>query len=96
MVNYLLNSKLGIFMGGFRTIISANISVDVAQQLKGKTKGTRSRVVERALRAYLADKEAFNLEDVTTDKILLELQFRKELTDMQKELIRQMWKEVKE
>lgn len=83
-------------MGGFKTIISANISVDVAAQLKGKTKGTRSRVVERALRAYLADKEAFDIGDVSTEKILLELAFRKELTEMQKTLLVQMWKEVKE
>jgi len=83
-------------MGGYKTIISANISVDVARQLKGKTKGTRSRVVERALKAYLADKEAFNLTDIPTESILLELAYRKEITELQRELIRQMYLEVKE
>lgn len=83
-------------MGELKTIISANIPVSLAQQLKGKTKGTRSRVIARALRAYLEEKDAFNLWDITTEEMLLELAFRPELSDMQKELIRQMYLEVKE
>jgi len=74
-------------MGGFRTIISANISVDVAQQLKGKTKGTRSRVVERALRAYLADKEAFNITDVETRRLLIALKNREEISEQLRALL---------
>tara|TARA_R100000773_G_C4211554_1_gene111014 strand:+ start:716 stop:958 length:243 start_codon:yes stop_codon:yes gene_type:complete len=60
-------------MGGFKTVISANISVDVAKQLQNKTKGTRSRVVERALRAYLADREAFNIGDYPTRNVMAAL-----------------------
>ena len=57
-------------MGDFKTIISANIPVKLAERLKGKTKGTRSRVIERALRAYLDDKEAFNISDVSTRQLI--------------------------
>lgn len=83
-------------MGELRTIISANIPVSIAQRLKGKTKGTRSRVVARALKAYLDEREAFNIEDIPTLSLLLEVGFRQELTPMQKELIRQIYLEVKE
>jgi metal-responsive CopG/Arc/MetJ family transcriptional regulator len=83
-------------MGELKTIISANIPVSLAQRLKGKTKGTRSRVISRALKAYLDDKEAFNIEDVSIDKLLLELIFRPEISDMQKEVLRQIYLEVKE
>jgi len=57
-------------MGKYRTIISANIDVDVVKQLHGKTKGTRSRVIERALKAYLADREAFNINDIETRQLM--------------------------
>jgi len=83
-------------MGELRTIISANIPVSLAQRLKGKTKGTRSRVVSRALKAYLDEKEAFNIEDIPTTDLLLEVAFRTELSDMQKEVLRQIYLEVKE
>lgn len=83
-------------MGELKTIISANIPVSLAQQLKGKTKGTRSRVIARALRAYLEEKDAYNISDITTEELLVELAFRQQLSDMQKELIRQIYLEVKE
>lgn len=83
-------------MGELRTIISANVPVSIAQRLKGKTKGTRSRVVSRALKAYLEEKEAFSIEDIPTLSLLLEVGFRQELTPMQKELIRQIYLEVKQ
>lgn len=83
-------------MAKYRTIISANIDVDVVKQLHGKTKGTRSRVIERALRAYLADREAFDIEDISSDRLLLELAFRKDLTDSHKALIQTIYKEVKQ
>tara|TARA_Y100000361_G_C11155854_1_gene344095 strand:- start:1424 stop:1675 length:252 start_codon:yes stop_codon:yes gene_type:complete len=83
-------------MGEMKTIISANIPVSVAKELNTKTKGTRSRVVTRALKAYLADREAFNLEDIETESLLLELQYRKELTKSQCEILRQIWLELRE
>ena len=79
-----------------KTVISANVPIGLAIRLKDKTKGTRSRVIARALEAYLDEKEAFNIEDIPTEKLLLELFFRKELTDSQKEIVRSIWKEVKE
>lgn len=79
-----------------KTVISANVPIGLAIRLKDKTKGTRSRVIARALEAYLDEKEAFTIEDITTEKLLLELFFRKELTDSQKEIVRSIWKEVKE
>lgn len=83
-------------MGELKTIISANIPVSLAQRLKGKTKGTRSRVIARALKAYLEEKEAFDISDWSTERLLQEIAFRPELSDMQKEVIRQMWLEVRE
>ena len=79
-----------------KTIISANIDVNLAMRLKDKTKGTRSRVIERALKAYLDEKEAFTIEDVSTQKLLLEVLFRNELSDSQKEILRHIYLEVKE
>lgn len=79
-----------------KTIISANIPVTLASRLKDKTKGTRSRVITRALTAYLDEKEAFNMDDLDIETILMNLFYRDELTDMQKTLIRQMYLEVKE
>lgn len=79
-----------------KTIISANIDVNLAMRLKDKTKGTRSRVIERALKAYLDEKEAFTIEDVSTQQLLLEVLFRNELSDSQKEILRHIYLEVKE
>ena len=70
-------------MGELKTIISANIPVSIARDLKTKTKGTRSRVVTRALKAYLADQEAFNISDVGTRTLLAVLHARE---DVSKEL----------
>lgn len=70
-------------MGELKTIISANIPVSIARDLKTKTKGTRSRVVTRALKAYLADKEAFNISDIETRTLLAVLHAR---DDVSKEL----------
>lgn len=63
-------------MGELKTIISANIPVSLAQRLKGKTKGTRSRVIARALRAYLDDKESFTMADIETKEIAAHLMNR--------------------
>ena len=79
-----------------KTIISANIPVTLALRLKDKTKGTRSRVIARALKAYLDEKDAFDITDWSTSRLLQEICFRPELSDMQKELIRQIWLEVRE
>ena len=67
-------------MGEMKTIISANIPVSLAKDLKHKTKGTRSRVITRALTAYLADKEAFTLEDVPTRQMLAALLSREDVS----------------
>lgn len=63
-------------MADYKTIISANIPVTLADRLKNKTKGTRSRVIERALRAYLDDREAFNISDVETRTMMIVLMNR--------------------
>lgn len=78
-----------------KTVISANVPIGIAIRLKDKTKGTRSRVVARALEAYLDEKEAYNIEDVSTEQLLLELGFRKDLTESQKAIVRTIWKEVR-
>lgn len=79
-----------------KTIISANIPVSLAERLKGKTKGTRSRTIERALRNYLDEKDAYDLDEIQINEILMHLFYRDELSDLQKQLIRQMYLEVKE
>lgn len=79
-----------------KTIISANIPVQLATRLKDKSKGTRSRVIARALEAYLDEKDAYDLNEISIDDILMHLFYRNELSDLQKQLIRQMYLEVKE
>lgn len=79
-----------------KTIISANIPVSLANRLQGKTKGTRSRVVARALEAYLDGRDAYDINEIPIEEILMNLFYRKELSDLQKQLIRQMYLEVKE
>jgi len=74
-------------MGEMKTIISANIPVSLAADLKGKTKGTRSRVITRALRAYLADKEAFNISDIQTRTLLAVLHAREDTSPQLKALL---------
>lgn len=81
-------------MGEFKTIISANIPVSLASRLKNKTKGTRSRVITRALTNYLDEKDNFDIEEVETKTLFLELAFRNELSDMQKTILRQMYQEL--
>lgn len=76
-------------MAKYRTIISANIDVEVVKQLRGKTKGTRSRVVERALRAYLADREAFNISDIHTRQLMACLSQREDCPEHVKLLLMQ-------
>lgn len=76
-------------MAKYRTIISANIDVDVVKQLRGKTKGTRSRVIERALRAYLEEKEAFTIQDFPTRNLMAVLLSREECPEHIKVLLLQ-------
>lgn len=68
-------------MGEMKTIISANIPVSLALRLKGKTKGTRSRVISRALKAYLDEKDAFDMSDVETRRLLAHLHTREDVSD---------------
>ena len=79
-----------------KTVISANVPISLAIRLKDRTKGTRSRVISRALQAYLDEKDAFDIEEISTKDLLLEIQYRKELSASQKEIIRQIWKEMSE
>ena len=58
-----------------KSIISANIDTDLVKKLKMKTKGTRSRTIERAIRAYLDGETDFNLLDVPEDKLIQALIF---------------------
>ena len=74
-------------MGELKTVISANIPVSLAQRLKGKTKGTRSRVVARALRAYLDDKEAFTIDDISSRRLMAALLSRKDVSDALKAVV---------
>jgi len=61
-----------------KTIISANIPVELAIRLKDKTKGTRSRVIARALKAYLDDRDAFTIQDFPTRNLMAVLLAREE------------------
>jgi metal-responsive CopG/Arc/MetJ family transcriptional regulator len=79
-----------------KTIISANIPVALAIRLKDKTKGTRSRVIARALQAYLDEKDAFNIEDISTEQLLLELTYRGEIKKTHREYLMQLFRELRE
>jgi hypothetical protein len=74
-------------MGELKTIISANIPVSIARDLKTKTKGTRSRVITRALKAYLADQEAFDISDIHTRTLLAVLHAREDTSPQLKALL---------
>ena len=74
-------------MGELKTIISANIPVSIARDLKTKTKGTRSRVITRALKAYLADQEAFDISDIQTRTLLAVLHAREDVSPQMKALL---------
>ena len=78
-----------------KTVISANIPISLAIRLKDKTKGTRSRVIARALQAYLDEKDAFDLWEWEVVDILLHLMARSELTNSQRELIFKIKEELK-
>lgn len=70
-----------------KTIISANIPVSLAIRLKDKTKGTRSRVIARALQAYLDEKEAFNITDVPSRTLMAVIHSREDVSPHLKALI---------
>lgn len=78
-----------------KTIISANIDVNLAIRLKDKTKGTRSRVIERALRNYLDEKDAFDIEDVSTEELLLELSYRDEIKKTHRNYLLELFRELR-
>jgi hypothetical protein len=84
---YLITTSLGLVMGEYKTIISANIPVSLADRLKNKTKGTRSRVIERALTAYLNDKDAFDITDVETRSLMIHLKNREEISEQLRVLL---------
>jgi len=77
-----------------KTVISANIPIGIAIRLKDKTKGTRSRVVARALEAYLDEKDAYDMWEMDIVEIFHHLMARSELTKSHRELIYIMKKEV--
>ena len=59
-----------------KSIISANIDSDLVTQLRMKTKGTRSRIIERAIRAYLNGETDYTIVDVPTKKLAAVLMSR--------------------
>ena len=59
-----------------RSIISANIDTDLVKKLQNKTRGTRSRIIERAIRAYLDGETDYSIVDVPTRKLIAVLMSR--------------------
>ena len=59
-----------------KSIISANIDSDLVTDLRMKTKGTRSRIIERAIRAYLNGETDYSIVDVPTNKLAAVLMSR--------------------
>ena len=53
-----------------KSIISANIDTNLVKELKMKTKGTRSRIIERAIRAYLKGETDYSIVDVPERKLI--------------------------
>ena len=52
-----------------KSIISANIDSNLVTELRMKTKGTRSTIIERAIRAYLKGETDYSIVDVSTKKL---------------------------
>ena len=61
-----------------------------------KTKGTRSRVIARALEAYLDEKDAYDMWEMEIVDVLNHVFSRSELTNSQREIIYQIKEELKE
>lgn len=59
-----------------KSIISANIDTELVKRLKHKTVGTRSRTIERAIRAYLDGETDYSIVDVPTKKLAAVLMSR--------------------
>ena len=59
-----------------KSIISANIDTELVKKLQMKTKGTRSRTIERAIRAYLDGESDYSIVDVSTKKLATVLMSR--------------------
>ena len=59
-----------------KSIISANIDTEIVQMLKLKTKGTRSRIIERAISAYSKGETDYSIVDVPTTKLAAVLMSR--------------------
>jgi hypothetical protein len=74
-------------MADYKTIISANISTSVVERLHGKTKGTRSRVIERALKAYLDDMNAFDITDLDSRQLMAALTSRDDISNALKAVL---------
>lgn len=70
-----------------KTVISANIPVELAIRLKDKTKGTRSRVITRALTAYLDEKDAFDISEIHTRTLFAVLHAREDVSKQMKALL---------
>ena len=79
-----------------KTIISANVPIALAIRLKDKTKGTRSRVISRALKAYLDEKDAFDMWEIDVVEILNHVRDRPELSKSQREMIYIIKEELKQ
>jgi metal-responsive CopG/Arc/MetJ family transcriptional regulator len=78
-----------------KTVISANIPVELAIRLKDKTKGTRSRVIARALKNYLDDIESSHIEEVDTLSLILELSDRVKKNSTHYNILRTLYLELK-
>ena len=70
-----------------KTVISANIPVSLAIRLKDKTKGTRSRVIARALKAYLDEKDSFTIDDLPSRQLMAALLSRNDVTQALKAVL---------
>lgn len=64
-----------------KTVISANIPVSLAIRLKDKTKGTRSRVIARALKQYLDEKDAYDITEESSRRMMAVLLNRDDISD---------------
>ena len=78
-----------------KTVISANIPIGLAIRLKDKTKGTRSRVIARALEAYLDEKDAYDMWEMEIVDVLNHVRDRPELSKSQREIIYLIKEELK-
>jgi UDP-N-acetyl-D-mannosaminuronate dehydrogenase len=73
------------------------LDVSMIQELNRKMpRGQRSAFVNKAIRARLNNESEFNIEDVTTKQLILELTYRGDIPKSARSYLMELYREVRE